>query len=115
MEEVSKFLTALAKALSALTLYKEGHPARERGLDSALDHLSELQETHPRAVFTFLGDEIIVDGRPLRDLKSWDWGLRMAAVGVQRIELVGPVTRDDLEVFVGGVHARLSGEMRDTS
>ncbi len=62
MEDVAKFLTALAQALSALTLYKEGHPARERALDTALDQLSELQETHPRAVFTFLGDEIIIDG-----------------------------------------------------
>ncbi len=62
MEGATKFLTALAQGLSALTLYKEGHPARERALDAALDHLSELQETHPRAVVTFLGDEIIIDG-----------------------------------------------------
>ena len=115
MQEVTKFLTALAQALSTLTLYKEGHPARERALDTALDHLSELQEAHQRAVVTFLGDEIIFDGRPLRGLKSWNWGSRLAAVGVQRVELLGPVTRDDFEVFLEDVHARLSGEMMDTS
>ncbi|MCK5650384.1 MAG: HD domain-containing protein, partial [Gemmatimonadetes bacterium] len=115
MQEATKFLTGLAQALSALNLYTEGHPSRERALDTAHDHLSRLQETHPRAVLTFLGDEIIIDGRSLRDLKSWNWGARMAAVGVQRIELLGPVTRDDFEVFLEDIHARLTGEEMDTS
>ncbi len=39
----------------------------------------------------------------------------MAAVGVQRIELLGPVTRDDFEVFLEDVHARLSGGEMETS
>jgi putative nucleotidyltransferase with HDIG domain len=115
MDEATKFLTARAQALSALTLYKEGHPARERALDTAHNHLWELQEAHLNADFTFLGNEIIFDGRPLRDLKSWDWGARMAAVGVQRVELLGRVERDDFEVFLEDVHARLSGEKMETS
>ena len=115
MQEATKFLTGLAQALSALNLYTEGHPVRERALDTAHDHLSRLQEARPRAVLTFLGDEIIIDGRSLRDLKSWNWGARMAAVGVQRIELLGPVTRDDFEVFLEDIHARLTGEEMDTS
>lgn len=115
MQEVAKFLTALAQAFSAMNLYQEGHPARERALDAAHDHLSQLQESRPRADITFLGKRIIVDGRHLRDLKSWNWGARMAAVGVQRIELLGPVTRDDFEVFLEDIHARLFGGEMDTS
>ena len=115
MDVATKFLTALAQALSALNLYKEGHPARERALDTAHNHLWELQEAHLNADFTFLGNEIIFDGRPLRELKSWDWGARMAAVGVQRVELLGRVERDDFEVFLEDIHARLSGEPMETS
>ena len=39
----------------------------------------------------------------------------MAAVGVQRVELLGRVERDDFEVFLEDVHARLSGEKMETS
>ncbi len=115
MQDAAKFLTGLAQAFSAMNLYEEGHPARERALDMVHSNLLRLQESHPRADFTFLGKEIIVDGRHLTDLKSWNWGARMAAVGVQRIELLGPVTRADFEVFLEDVHARLSGGEMETS
>jgi hypothetical protein len=47
MEDIAKFLTALAQVFSAMNLYEEGHPARERALDAAHDHLSQLQESRP--------------------------------------------------------------------
>ena len=44
MREESQFLTGFAQAISAMSLYKEGHPARERALDHAYGKLLRLQE-----------------------------------------------------------------------
>src|SRR5207249_8143724 len=37
------FLNAFAHALAAMTLYRPGHPARERAIDDAYRELSDLQ------------------------------------------------------------------------
>lgn len=115
MKEATRFLTGLARAVSTMTLYKEGHPSRERALDQAYERLQELQEEKPTRTFMFLGDEIVVDGRPLRELQAWDWGARLGAAGLQRVELVAPVGRDDFEVFMEEVLDRLTGRPADTA
>ena len=88
MKEASRFLTALAQAISTMSLYRPGHPARERAVDAAHTCLLELQAVTPRARFTFLGEEIVMDGRPLQDLKSWDWG---GTVRLRRLPAAGAV------------------------
>jgi putative nucleotidyltransferase with HDIG domain len=114
-EPVTGFLTGLAQAVSTMSLYKEGHPARERAIDLAHEKMVRLQERHPTLSFTFLGHEIVFNDRPLKGLKRWDWGHRLAGVGIQRFEIIGPVTRGDLDVFLDDAHFRLSGEGIDTS
>lgn len=114
-ELATNFLTGLAQAVSTMTLYKEGHPARERAIDNAHEQVLRLQEVSPTPVFTFLGRDIVLDGLPVRGLKRWDWGQRLASVGIQRLEFVGPVTRDDLEVFLEDAFSRLAGEGVDTA
>lgn len=109
------FLTGLAQAVATMSLYKDGHPARERAIDLAHERLLRLQERHPTPSFTFLGYEIVFNSQPLKGLKRWDWGQRLAGVGIQRLEIIGPVTRDDLDVFLDDAHFRLSGEGVDTS
>lgn len=109
MNEAVRFLTGMAQAVSTMTLYKEGHPARERAIDRAHQALAELQEKLPTPHFTFLGQDIVLDRRPLRDLKHWDWGPRLSAAGIQRLEFLGDVTRDDFEAFLDEAHQRLSG------
>lgn len=103
-----RFLTGLAQAISTMILYKEGHPARERAGQRAYDALVRLQEENPTPRFTFMGDEIVLDRRPVRELKSWDWGPRLASVGIQRLECTGPVTYEDFEVFLEDAVGRLS-------
>ena len=115
MTGAATFLTSLAKAVSTMTLYKEGHPARERAIDQAYEALRELQEETPRPRFTFLGGDIVLDDRPLRELRSWDWGSRLASVGIQRLEFTGPVERDDLELFLDDVFGRIAGDSVDTA
>ena len=110
MSPEALFLTSFAKAMAAMSLYKEGHPARERALDNAYARLADVQGERAERHFTFLGSEVLVDGQPLRELREWDWSLRLGAVGIQRIELVGPVSRDDLGAFLVEAFERLAGE-----
>ena len=115
MIEPGRFLTSVAQAISTMSLYKPGHPARERALDAAHTRMQELQQVSPTPQFTFLGEEILMDGRPLRDLRNWDWGSRFAGAGIQRLELLGPVERGDLEVFLDEAYARLTGARINTA
>jgi putative nucleotidyltransferase with HDIG domain len=91
-----------------MTLYADGHPARERVIDGAFEALLELQAKLPRPVFTFLGEEIVCGAEPVRDLRAWDWSARLAAAGVQRLEFDNDVSRDDFEEFLEEVLARLT-------
>lgn len=115
MTEAHDFLVAFSQALSALSLYDDGHPARERAIDRAHEELRRLQEREPVLRFTFLADEVVLDGRPLLEMKRWEWGGRLARAGIQRLELLGPVERPDLEAFLDEVWRRLGGGPLDTS
>src|SRR5437868_8136970 len=91
-----------------MTLYSDGHPSRERNIDNAYQALLDLQSKLRRPVFTFLGDEIVCGKEPIRDLRAWDWGPRLANAGVQRLEFEPDVERDDFEEFLEEVLARLT-------
>jgi putative nucleotidyltransferase with HDIG domain len=109
MIQAVSFLTGMAQAFSAMLLYAADHPARDRAVDRAYQALHDLQDRTPTPLFTFIGSEIILDRVPLRDLRHWDWGPRLSAAGLQRLEFVGPVTRDDFEAFLDEAYLRLSG------
>jgi putative nucleotidyltransferase with HDIG domain len=104
----AKFLTAFAQALAAMALYRDEHPARQRAVDVAYQQVQDLQADTPRPLFTFLGDEVVFGRQPLRELKAWDWGKRLAQAGIQRLEFEDPVDRDDFEGFLEEVLARLT-------
>jgi len=109
MSEAVRFLTGLAQAMATMNLYKEGHPARERALDRAHEALGALQAESPTPRINFLGSEVILDNLPVPELRHWDWAPRLSACGIQRIEIVGPVSRDDLDAFLEEVFLRVSG------
>ena len=115
MSEPVRFLTTLAQTLSTMSLYKDGHPARERVIDHSFIQLQELQRAHPQTQFTFLGEEVVFGQLVLRDLKSWDWSRRLASAGVQRLEFPDVVTREDYEWFLEEVLVRLNVIGADTS
>ena len=108
MIEASTFLIAFAQSLATMTLYADGHPSRERTIDNAYQSLLDLQSKIRQPVFTFLGDEIVCGREPVRDLRAWDWGPRLAKAGVQRLEFEPNVERDDFEEFLEEVLARLT-------
>lgn len=115
MSEPAKFLGAFAQALAGMSLYGEGHPARARAVDTAYQELLDLQAKHPHPLFTFLGDEVIFGRLPLREMREWGWSNRLAEAGIQRLEFADHVTRDDFEVFLEDVLARLTLEGIDTA
>jgi putative nucleotidyltransferase with HDIG domain len=115
MTEPVRFLASFAQALSTMALYRQGHPAREKAIDNAFEHLTALQHHDPFARFSFLGAEVIYGERALRELREWEWGARLAAAGIQRIELQPGVTREEYETFLGDVTACLSLSSVDTT
>jgi putative nucleotidyltransferase with HDIG domain len=98
-----------------MALYTEGHPARERAIDEAYRGLLDLQAVDPQPLFTFLDDEIVHGRVPLRELKAWDWGPRLAQAGIQRLEFPGAVSREDFGEFLDEVLARLTLSAIDTT
>lgn len=115
MSEPAKFLTAFAKALSTMALYADGHPARERAIDTAFQYLHALQESDPKAEFSFLGEETVYRNVAMREMRDWEWAGRLANAGVQRLEFEPGVSREEFEDFLEQVLARMTLSMIDTS
>lgn len=108
MREVHQFLTSLAQALAKMSLYAEGHPARLRAADASFTALEALQRQQPHLAFSFLGEDVILGNSPIRDMHGWDWGRRLAAAGVQRMEFVEQVTSEAWRDFLADVLRRLA-------
>lgn len=115
MSHAVEFLNALAQALSALSLYPEGHASRERALDSTYEKLDDLisKDRHPS--FSFLADEVVYRNTPLKDMRSWEWSERLANIGIQRLEFDETVTRDELEALMDEILLRLGPQGIDTA
>ena len=116
MSDPVRFLNAFAHSLAVMTLYPEGHPSREKAVDSAYEELDGLVLAGGALpAFTFLEDEVVFGRERLRELKSWDWGKRLVAAGIQRLELERRVTRDEFNGFLDEVSGRLMLSTVDTS
>jgi len=116
MSDPVRFLNSFAHSLGVMTLYPEGHPSREKAIDGAFEELDGLVSVgRPLPSFTFLEDEVVFGRERLRELKSWDWGKRLVAAGIQRLELERKVTRDEFNGFLQEVLARLMLSEADTS
>jgi putative nucleotidyltransferase with HDIG domain len=116
MSDPVRFLNSFAHSLGVMTLYPEGHPSREKAVDAAFDELDGLtMPGGPLPAFTFLDDEVVFGRERLRELKSWDWGKRLVAAGIQRLELERKITRDEFNSFLEEVLGRLMLSTVDTS
>jgi putative nucleotidyltransferase with HDIG domain len=115
MSDPTIFLHGFAQALSVLSLYPEGHPSRERAIDAAYHALDGLTGASSVPAFTFLEGEVVYGREPLRDFKDWDWGYRLAAAGIERIQVERAVSRDEFEGFLQEVNTRLTMSSASTS
>ena len=104
--DVTRFLASLAQTLSTMSLYKPGHPARERVIDRTFGLLQDLLADNPHPDFSFLGDEVVYGRTSLRELRDWEWSKRFAGMGIQRLEFDPEVTREDFVAFLEDVFAR---------
>ena len=110
MSDPVKFLTAVGQTLAVMGLYPAGHPSRERAVDASYDLLGQLVhgDTPPR--FSFLDGDVIYGRQVLRDLAGWEWGARLATAGIQRIEFLEGVERDEYAAWLSDVLQRINGE-----
>ena len=115
MEHAEEFLHALAQALSALSLYPDGHASRERALDAAYEKLVDLLSKDASPSYSFLGEEVVYGTIPLREMRGWEWSVRLSNVGLQRLEFDNTATRDDLEYLLDDTLGRLALGIPDTS
>lgn len=109
------FLNSFAQALSAMSLYPEGHSSRERALDALYTRFSDLLSEDPQPIFSFLGDEVVYGDKPLRDLRDWEWSRRLAGIGIQRLQFQPNTSRAEFEDFLDEILARLTLRAIDTA
>ncbi len=114
-ELATRFLTGMAQGISTLSLYHDDHPAVQKAVDAAYEALFRLQEKDARPVLTFLGDEVVFQGRPLSQLRSWEWSGRLAQAGIERLEFAGPATRPEFEAFLIEGYRKIVGEDTGTA
>ena len=103
-----RFLTSMAQALATMSLYAEGHPARARAAVASFDTLRDLQGVDPRPSFSFLGSDVVYGPQAIRGLTDWEWAMKLANVGVQRLEFADIVDRTAYVEFLEDVLARVS-------
>jgi putative nucleotidyltransferase with HDIG domain len=115
MSEPVRFLTSFAQSVATMALYSASHPARTRSVDASYRLLGDLQAHDAQPEFSFLGDEVVYGQHPLREMRDWEWGARLAAAGVQRLEFAADVTREEFEAFLEGIVARLTLPSLDSS
>ena len=108
MSEPARFLNALGHALAVMALYPADHPSREGAVDDAYRELDDLSTGPVPPSFTFLDDEVVYGRERLRELKAWDWGRRLVAAGIQRLELERRVSRDEFQGFLEEILGRLA-------
>jgi len=110
MNPTARFLTALSQTLAAMTLYAVGHPVRAAARERSLAALQEILAACGSLRFSFLQGEVIVGTRVLHELRGWDWGVKLANAGVQRLEIdaVPAPTHTDMDVLLEALQERLT-------
>ena len=116
MSDPVAFLTAFTRALSTLGHYGDGHPATARAAEVAYLRLQDLQASNSRIEFTFLTGEVLYGRDLLGAVENWEWSGKLAAAGIERLEVTGPVEEDHFARFIGhaaGVLGLRSDERAD--
>ncbi len=115
MSDPVRFLMSMGHVLAAMSLYHKGHPARERAVEESYEKLRDLVDGEGERQFTFVDREVVFHRQVLRDLKEWEWGPRLADVGIERVEIDESVTQADYEEFLRDAFLRFKGESLDTA
>lgn len=96
-----------------MALYAPRHPARAKSAELAFEALQELQRSQVVLTFSFLGDEVVFQNKTLREMKDWEWSDRFTKAGIQRMEFVCEVIREEFDDFLYTIMAEVTPGWRD--
>ena len=108
MTPAAQFLLALGQAFAAMSLYGEGHPKRQSAITKLCASLDALLAEGRVFRVSFLDGEVVVGARPLTELRGWEWGGRLAAAGVQRLEIAPSPAPQDVDRMLIEMRARMT-------
>lgn len=110
MNPTALFLNTLGQALANQSLYAPGHPMRATARARVHGALTQVLRNCGGVRISFLDGSIIVGTRALPELRGWEWASRLAAAGMQRLEIDAlPVpTLADVDVMINELHQRLA-------
>jgi HD-GYP domain-containing protein (c-di-GMP phosphodiesterase class II) len=106
--EPIRFLNAFGKTLAAMALYSPSHPARAKSTAAALEIIQKLQRSENEIKFSFLGDEVVFQNKSLKELRDWEWSDRFTRNGIQRLEFVAEVTKEEFDDFLFEIMALIT-------
>lgn len=104
----TRFLNAMARIFSAISLYTEGHPAREQALDEVYQGLMVLFDEDRHPTFTFLEGDVVYGKSSLWDFRDWPLAKRLVEIEVERIEFTPGVNRHEVGGFLNDIATRFS-------
>ncbi len=110
MSAVVRFLNALGQALATMSLYGDDHPSRHVVLARTHEAMLQMLGEQGSLRMSLIDGEIVIGTRVLTELKTWEWSTRLAAVGIQRIEIEAtqPPNGEDLQNFLAALRVRLT-------
>ena len=115
MSTPGAFLISVGQCLSTMSLYKSGHPARERVIDQSFTKLLGLLADIPYAEFSILEGGVVFEGRVIEELRTWDWTARLAGAGIERLEIDADVKREGWDVALEAMWEQLNGKSPETN
>ena len=115
MTPATTFLTSLGQALAAQSLYSEEHPMRRTAIVRLHTAISTVLQAGALRL-SFLQGDVIAGTRAVTDLRGWEWGSKLSAAGIQRLELSENVaTRlEDVESMLAEMLRRLAMPGQET-
>jgi len=108
VNEVLRFLTGFAQALTQMMRLDARDPALRRSIDTAYGFLLLLHESRARVRFTFAGPHVRYGDAPLRELPDWEWAPRLTEAGVHWLELDRGVRQADFEELLTVIVTRMT-------
>lgn len=108
MNPMVQFLTALGQTFAAITLYADGHPMRQSAIARLLASIQGALADGASLRLSFIDGDVIAGGRPVSELRGWDWGGKLSAGGIQRLEIAAAPSPDDVDAMLSEMRARMA-------
>lgn len=108
MNPVIQFLTALGHAFAALTLYGDAHPMRQAAIARLHAAAQAVLATGTPLRLSFIDNEVIAGARQVTELRGWEWGARLAAAGIGRVEIAAAPSPEHIDAMLHEMRARIA-------